>query len=195
MKLENLKIGLGITGSFCSFSRVESIIEELYNEGATTVIPIISNIVKTEKNRFYETDKFIDMLKQKSGNEIIDTIAKAEPIGPKKMLDVLVICPCTGNTAAKLAHSVIDTPVLMAAKSHLRIDRPVVIGISTNDGLGGSIKNIAELLNRKNIYFIPFNQDDHINKPKSLVLDYSKISDTVYSAMKSEQIQPIIYEK
>lgn len=132
------------------------------------------------------------MLEDSTGNTLIDTITKAEPIGPKNMLDVLIICPCTGNTLAKFANGITDSTVLMAAKSHIRNNKPVVIGISTNDGLGQNLKNIAELLNSKNTYFVPFNQDDYKIKPKSLVLDYTKIVDTLKYALDSQQIQPII---
>jgi dipicolinate synthase subunit B len=132
------------------------------------------------------------MLEENTKNILIDEITKAEPIGPKNMIDVLLICPCTGNTVAKLANGITDTPVLMAAKSHIRNNKPVVIGISTNDGLGQNLKNIAELLNSKSTYFVPFNQDDCINKPKSLALDYNKIIDTVKDALDNKQIQPII---
>lgn len=132
------------------------------------------------------------MLEDSTGNTLIDTITKAEPIGPKNMLDVLIICPCTGNTLAKFANGITDSTVLMAAKSHIRNNKPVVIGISTNDGLGQNLKNIAVLLNSKNTYFVPFNQDDYKIKPKSLALDYSQIIDTLKYALDSEQIQPII---
>jgi len=132
------------------------------------------------------------MVEENTEKTVIDEITTAEPIGPKNMLDILLICPCTGNTLAKLANGITDTPVLMAAKSHIRNNKPIVIGISTNDGLGQNLKNIAELLNSKSTYFVPFNQDDCINKPKSLVLDYNKIIDTVKYALDNKQIQPII---
>lgn len=190
LKLKNLKIGLGITGSFCNFSHVSDIINELKKEGAE-VIPIISNIVKTESTRFYENREFLDMVKRESGNEIIDSIVKAEPIGPKNLVDIILICPCTGNTIAKLNIGITDSPVLMAVKGHIRNNKPVVIGISTNDGLGQNAKNIFELLNTKNFYFVPFKQDSYQKKPKSLVLDYTKIIDTVNLALKGKQLQPL----
>lgn len=190
MRFEGLKVGLGITGSFCNFSKIESVIDNLNNEGIS-VFPIISNIVKTESTRFYDRDKFIDMLKQKSKNDIIDSIVKAEPIGPNDLIDLLLICPCTGNTIAKIANGITDTPVLMAVKSHIRNNKPVVIGISSNDALGQNAKNIGELLNIKNFYFVPFKQDNYEKKPKSLVLDYSKIIDTIDYALNGKQIQPI----
>ena len=132
------------------------------------------------------------MLEEETKNRVIDTIPKAEPIGPKNMVDVILICPCTGNTLAKLAHGITDTPVLMAVKSHIRNNKPVVIGVSTNDGLGMSLENIGKLLNTKNMYFVPFRQDDYISKPKSLVLDYNYIIDTLKFAINGKQIQPII---
>lgn len=135
------------------------------------------------------------MVEDSTGNALIDTITKAEPIGPKNMLDILLICPCTGNTMAKFANGITDSAVLMAAKSHIRNNKPIVIGISTNDGLGQNLKNIAELLNSKNTYFIPFNQDDYENKPKSLVLNYTKIIDTLKYALDNKQIQPVISSK
>ena len=191
MELKDKKVGLGITGSFCNFNKIQEIILDLKSQGAE-VIPIVSTISRDTTTRFYKRQEFIKMLEDNTGNKIIDTIVKAEPVGPKNMLDILIICPCTGNTVAKLSNGITDSPVLMAFKSHIRNNKPVVIGISTNDGLGQNLKNIAELLNSKNTYFVPFNQDDYINKPKSLVCDYNKIVDTVKYALDNKQIQPII---
>lgn len=192
MELKNLKIGLGISGSFCNFDRVKNIIQDLKEEGAE-VLPIVSDITKNESTRFYKKEEFIDMLEKTSKNKVIDSILKAEHIGPKNMTDLLIICPCTGNTLAKINNGIADTSLLMATKSHMRNNKPVVIGISTNDGLGKNFKNIAELINTKNIYFVPFNQDDYINKPKSLALDYNKIIETAKLALEGKQIQPVIY--
>ena len=179
MKLKNIKVGLGITGSFCNLKNLEEVILELKKEGAT-ILPIISYSIKGETNRFTKPKEFIQELKSLTGNSrIIDTITKAEPIGPKKLIDIMVIAPCTGNTISKMANAITDTPVLMAAKSHLRNDKPVLIGISTNDALGNGAKNIGILLNSKNIFFVPFRQDDYKNKPKSLVYDYTKITDSI----------------
>jgi dipicolinate synthase subunit B len=191
MELKDKKVGLGITGSFCNFNRVQEMIQNLKSEGAQ-VVPIISEIVKDTTTKFYKKDDFINMLEESTESVLIDTITKAEPIGPKNMLDILLICPCTGNTIAKLANGITDTAVLMAAKSHIRNNKPIVIGISTNDGLGQNLKNIAELLNSKNTYFVPFNQDDYNVKPKSLVLDYTKVIDTLKYALDNKQIEPII---
>lgn len=191
MKLEGIKIGLGITGSFCNFSETKNVISNLKNEGAD-VYPIISFSTKNLDTRFYKKDEYIKMLKQESKNNIIDTIQKAEPVGPKNLVDIILVCPCTGNSLAKLANGITDTPVLMAIKGHIRNNKPVVIGVSTNDGLGASLQNIAKLINTKNMYFVPFRQDDYISKPKSLVLDYNYIVDTVYGALHFKQIQPIL---
>ena len=194
MKLEGIKIGLGITGSFCNFSETKNVISNLMTEGAD-VYPIISFSTKNLDNRFYKKDEYIKMLKQESKNNIIDTIQKAEPVGPKNLVDIILVCPCTGNSLAKLANGITDTPVLMAIKGHIRNNKPVVIGVSTNDGLGASLQNIAKLINTKNMYFVPFRQDDYISKPKSLVLDYNYIVDTVYDALHFKQIQPILSKK
>jgi dipicolinic acid synthetase, B subunit len=191
MKLEGIKIGLGITGSFCNFSETKNVISNLKTEGAD-VYPIISFSTKNLDTRFYKKDEYIKMLKQESKNNIIDTIQKAEPVGPKNLVDIILVCPCTGNSLAKLANGITDTPVLMAIKGHIRNNKPVVIGVSTNDGLGASLQNIAKLINTKNMYFVPFRQDDYISKPKSLVLDYNYIVDTVYGALHFKQIQPIL---
>lgn len=191
MSLEYLKIGLGITGSFCNFSETKNVICDLKKENVD-VLPIISFTTRDYDTRFYKKSEYIKMLEEETKNSVIDTIPKAEPIGPKNMVDVILICPCTGNTLAKLAHGITDTPVLMAVKSHIRNNKPVVIGVSTNDGLGMSLENIGKLLNTKNMYFVPFRQDDYISKPKSLVLDYNYIIDTLKFAIKGKQIQPII---
>lgn len=194
MKLEGIKIGLGITGSFCNFSETKNVISNLKAEGAD-VYPIISFSTKNLDTRFYKKEEYIKMLKQESKNNIIDTIQKAEPVGPKNLVDIILVCPCTGNSLAKLANGITDTPVLMAIKGHIRNNKPVVIGVSTNDGLGASLQNIAKLINTKNMYFVPFRQDDYISKPKSLVLDYNYIVDTVYDALHFKQIQPILSKK
>lgn len=191
MKLERVKVGLGITGSFCNFCETKNVINSLVEAGVE-VLPIVSFMTKNLDTRFYKKNDYIKMLEAESKNKVIDTIQKAEPIGPKNLVDVLLICPCTGNSLAKLANGITDTPVLMATKGHLRNNKPVVIGVSTNDGLGASLQNIAKLINTKNIYFVPFRQDDYMAKPKSLVLDYTYIIDTVNLALQGKQIQPIL---
>ena len=192
MKLKNLTIGLAITGSFCNFNEIQEVIRTLKDEGTKKIIPILSKNAKKLDTRFYKAKDFIHMVESETGEKIIDTITKAEPIGPKNMVDIILVCPCTGNTLAKLANGITDTPVLMAIKGHIRNNKPVVIGISTNDGLGVSLKNIAELLNTKNMFFVPFRQDDYMSKPKSLILEYSKITDTISEAMNFKQIQPLL---
>ena len=190
--LKNLKIGLGITGSFCNFSKIKPEIDMLKESGVQEILPIVSYSVIEETNRFSSPEKIITMLKEETENEIIDTLSKAEPLGPKDMVDVLVIAPCTGNTLAKFAQGVTDTPVLMALKSHIRNNKPVVLGVSTNDGLGANGENITKLLNMKNIYLIPVKQDDPDKKPKSLVYDYTKMIDTIEQAMDNKQIEPVL---
>ena len=192
--LKNLKIGLGITGSFCNFSKIKPEIDMLKESGVQGILPIVSYSVIEETNRFSSPEKIITMLKEETENEIIDTLSKAEPLGPKDMVDVLVIAPCTGNTLAKFAQGVTDTPVLMALKSHIRNNKPVVLGVSTNDGLGANGENITKLLNMKNIYLIPFKQDDPDKKPKSLVYDYTKMIDTIEQAMDNKQIEPVLLQ-
>ncbi|MBR1883372.1 MAG: dipicolinate synthase subunit B [Clostridia bacterium] len=191
MNLNNLNVGLAITGSFCNFSNIKNLIHDLKKEGAN-VTAIISETAKDTSTRFYEAEEFYKMLEVETGRDVIDSIVLAEPIGPKDMLDVLLICPCTGNTMAKLNLGIIDTTVLMAAKSILRKNKPVVIGVSSNDAMGANFKNLAELMNTKNIYFVPFGQDDCIKKPKSLVLKYSMVVSTIKEALENKQIQPVL---
>lgn len=187
--LENIKIGLAITGSFCNYPKVQKLIQDLKKEKAERIIPIISKVYDT---RFYEGEQFIKMLKEETKEEIVDTIVKAESIGPKNMVDIILVVPCTGNTIAKLANGITDTPVTMAVKSHIRNNKPVLIGVSTNDGLGVNLKNIGILLETKNYYFVPFRQDDFVNKPKSLVLDYKKVIESAKLALDKKQIEPLL---
>ena len=191
MLLKDIKVGLGITGSFCNFGKLEKIINRLKEEGAI-VYPIASYNVLKEENRFSTPKKIKEELEHLTENEIIDTISKAEPIGPKSLIDIMVILPCTGNTIAKLAQGITDTPVLMATKSHLRNNKAVVIAVSTNDALSGNASNIGMLLNRKNYYFVPFSQDDSKTKPFSMVFNEEKVVDTICLALEGKQIQPII---
>ncbi len=192
MDLNNIKIGFAITGSCCNFNETKRVLEELKNAGAKEIIPIVSFATKSMDTRFYKANEYIKMVEETTKNKVIDTIPKAEPVGPKNMVDIIVVCPCTGNTLAKLANGITDTPVLMAIKGHIRNNKPVVIGVSTNDGLGVSLKNIGSVLNTKNMYFIPFRQDDCVSKPKSLVLDYTYVVDTIKKALRGEQIQPLL---
>ena len=185
-----MNIGFALCGSYCTFSKIFPVMEDLARENR--LVPIFSDNVQKTGSRFGEPAQFYKKAFQITGIEPICTIADAEPIGPKKLLDALIIAPCTGNTLAKLAHSIADTPVTMAAKSHLRNGRPVIIAVSTNDGLGGAAENIGRLLARKNYYFVPFGQDDPQNKPTSLVAHFDKIPETVELALKGTQIQPIL---
>ncbi len=185
-----MNIGFALCGSFCTYDRVFPVMELLAREH--TLIPIFSEASFAVDSRFGTAAEHFETVRKICGREPIHTIAGAEPIGPKKLLDILVIAPCTGNTLAKLAHSIADTPVTMAAKSHLRNDRPVVVAVSTNDALAGAAENIGKLLGRKNYYFVPFRQDDPMKKPTSMVADFDKIPETIESAHRGVQIQPIL---
>ena len=185
-----MNIGFALCGSFCTYDRVFPVMELLAREH--TLIPIFSEASFAVDSRFGTAAEHFETVRKICGREPIHTIAGAEPIGPKKLLDVLVISPCTGNTLAKLAHSIADTPVTMAAKSHLRNGRPVVVAVSTNDALAGAAENIGKLLGRKNYYFVPFGQDNAIQKPCSLVADFTKISETVEAALRGQQLQPLL---
>ena len=159
------------------------------------VMPIMSENASSTDSRFGKAEDFKTSLGTMTGRKVVDTIAKAEPIGPKELLDVLIIVPCTGNTIAKLAAGITDSAVTMAAKAHLRNGRPVVIAVSTNDALAGNAKNLGELLARKNYFFVPFYQDDPIKKPTSLVADFDMIESTVEAAMAGKQLQPLVLQK
>ena len=185
-----MKIGFAMCGSFCTFSKVFPMMEQLAKEH--TVYPIFSTVSASMDSRFGKASDFIARAREICGRDVIQTISAAEPIGPKKLLDVLVIAPCTGNTLAKLSHSIADTPVTMAAKSHLRNGRPVVVAVSTNDGLAGAAENIGKLLARKHYYFVPFGQDDATQKPTSLVADFTRIPEALKAALEGRQLQPVL---
>ena len=185
-----MTIGFALTGSFCTFDAVLSVLEELQNH--YDIVPILSQNSSTIDSRFGTAQEHLQRITAICGTLPLTTIAQVEPIGPKKLLDALVIAPCTGNTLAKLSHSIADTPVTMAAKSHLRNGKPVIVAISTNDALAGSAENIGRLLARKNYYFVPFRQDDPQKKPTSIVADFSQIPATVEAALSGKQIQPIL---
>ena len=185
-----MNIGFALCGSFCTYSKIFPIMEKLAQEHR--VIPIFSDNAATVDSRFGTAQEHIRLAAEICGRLPIHTIEAAEPIGPKKLLDILLIAPCTGNTLAKLAHSIADGPVTMAAKSHLRNGRPVLIAPSSNDALAGAAENIGKLLNRKNIYFVPFGQDDPINKPTSMVADFTKIPAALEAALSGQQLQPIL---
>ncbi|MEA5095392.1 MAG: dipicolinate synthase subunit B [Sedimentibacter saalensis] len=191
MSIEGLKIGFALTGSFCNFSNVFPVIKDLASKGAD-IYPIISHSVDAYDTRFGTAQEWKNKLKEITGKEIIKSIVDAEPIGPKLKLDVLVVAPCTGNTTAKLANAITDTSVTMACKAHLRNQRPLVLAIATNDGLGANAKNIGLLLNTRNIYFVPFGQDDAANKPNSLIAKFDMIEETIEAAILGERYQPIL---
>ena len=185
-----MNIGFAICGSFCTFDKVFPVMEEL--SASHTVIPIFSDASYTTDSRFGTHSEHIQQAEKICGKQVLNTIAQVEPFGPKKLLDALIIAPCTGNTLAKLAHSIADGPVTMAAKSHLRNGRPVIIAVSTNDALAGAAENIGKLLARKNYYFVPFGQDDPVKKPTSMVADFSQIPAVLEAAMEGRQLQPIL---
>jgi len=184
-------VGFAMCGSFCTFSKAIEQMKILKEMGAN-VLPIMSFNAYTTDTRFGKSSDIIKSVEEIAENQIIHTISDAEPIGPKEMCDVLLISPCTGNTLGKLSSGITDTPVTMAAKSHLRINRPVVLCIATNDGLGASAVNIGRLLNTKNIFFVPFSQDDPVKKPNSLVSHFSLIPKALENALKKTQLQPVI---
>lgn len=191
LNLKDKKIGFVLTGSFCTFSKTIPKMEELIEKGAE-VIPIMSFNSYNLDTKFGKAQDFINEIEEITGKKIIHTIQEAEPIGPKRLTDIMVVAPCSGNTMAKLACDIIDTPATMAVKSHLRNNLSVVIAPSTNNGLSGNAKNIGILLNRKHYYFVPFRQDNPITKPRSIVFDSEYIVKTIESALEDEQIEPIL---
>lgn len=188
-----MTVGFAVCGSFCTFERVFPVMEALAKEH--TVVPIFSPAAHTVNSRFGTAASHIQRATQICGTSPLHTIQEVEPIGPKKLLDALVIAPCTGNTLAKLAHGIADTAVTMAAKSHLRNARPVIVAISTNDALAGAAENIGRLLVRKHYYFVPFGQDDAFQKPTSLVADFDRIPQTLALALEGKQLQPLLLGK
>lgn len=191
MDLKGKTIGFAMTGSFCTFSRVMRELERLATTGAD-IIPIMSETAYGTDTRFGSCNEFRNRMEMISGSAIIKSVKEAEPIGPKSYLDLLIVAPCTGNTLAKMASGVTDSSVSMAAKAHLRNQKPVLVAVSTNDGLANAAKNIGVLLNYKNVYFVPFGQDDCIKKPTSLVADMIKIIPAAELALEGKQLQPIL---
>ena len=189
--LDNKNIGIGITGSYCTYKKVFNELKRL-SEANTNLYTIFSDNASKTDSRFGNHKEFLNLAKELSNKEPITTITDAEPIGPKSMFDVLVIAPCTGNTLSKLANGISDTPVLMACKAHLRNNKPLVICLSTNDALRMNLKNIGILLNTKNIYFVPFGMDDYISKPNSMTAHVDLLQDTIVKALQGRQIQPVI---
>ena len=189
--MEQLKLGFAFCGSFCTLSQGLDVLEQAAAR-YTPIVPIVSERVAATDTRFGNAHDFMREMERICGRRVISTVEQAEPIGPKALLDVLVICPCTGNTLAKLAHGITDSSVTMAAKAHLRNGRPLVIALSTNDGLSAAAPNLGTLLARKNVYFVPFGQDDPIGKPASLVADFSQIPAAAQAALEGRQLQPIL---
>ncbi len=188
--MSKIRVGVAMCGSYCTFQKAMEAIERL--SGVYDVTPIMSERSAATDTRFGKAEAFRERLRAMTGHELITTVREAEPIGPKKLLDVLIILPCTGNTLAKLANGVTDSSVTMAAKAHLRNGRPVVVAVSTNDALSGNAKNIGELMARKNFYFVPFRQDDPAEKPASLLADFGLVERTVEEALQGRQLQPVL---
>ena len=189
--MKDIRVGFAMCGSFCTHKQVLSELEKLCGQ-YSEITPILSEACRSTDTRFGKAEDLRVAVERLTGHQAVDSIPTAEPIGPKALLDVLVIAPCTGNTLAKLAGGITDTAVTMAAKAHLRNGRPVVIAMASNDGLAAGARNIGELLVRKNYYFVPFGQDNARAKPSSLVADFSKIPETVEAALRGEQIQPLL---
>lgn len=191
--MHGLKIGVALCGSFCTFKKAFEAAAELKKMGAE-IIPVMSFNAASISSRFGAAEENLAVFEKIAGRKAILTIEDAEPIGPKKMTDIMLLPNCTGNTLAKLAMSITDTPVTMAVKSHLRGNRPVVVNAATNDALSGSAKNIGALMNLRNYYFVPLRQDDFAKKPTSVVGDFSLIPDTIIAALSGRQIQPVLRE-
>ncbi len=189
--MDNIKVGYAFCGSFCTLSQSLKALKELKRD-FNDITPIMSQITYSTDTRFFKADDFKAQVEEICGKKIIHTIDGAEPIGPKNLLDIIIVSPCTGNTLAKCALGITDTPVTMAVKAHLRNNKPVVLAIATNDALGASAKNIGLLHNTKNIYFVPYGQDDPHSKNNSLVCKFDLLKDTVNEALKEKQLQPII---
>ncbi|MCL2571636.1 MAG: dipicolinate synthase subunit B [Defluviitaleaceae bacterium] len=189
--MKNKRIGVALTGSFCTLDTSFEIIQMLIDEGSD-VTAIISDSVNTTDTIFGKAENIKNKLTQLTGKPIIKSITDAEPIGPKQLLDILVVIPATGNTIAKIALGITDTPVAMAVKAHLRNGRPVVLGLASNDALGNGAKNIGQLLVMRNIYFVPFGQDHPHGKPRSMVFKKEYVTDTIAEALKGRQLQPIL---
>ncbi len=189
--MKDITLGYAITGSFCTIKESVKALKTLSQQNIK-ILPILSEIVTATDTRFGKAEDLIREVEEICQNKIINNIAAAEPIGPKNLLDILVVAPATGNTLAKNALGITDSAVTMAIKAHLRNNKPVVFGIATNDALGASAKNIGLLQNTKNIFFVPYKQDDPHSKNNSLICDFSLIPKTVELALKGEQLQPII---
>ena len=194
MNWSGITVGYALSGSHCTFAEVMPEIKRFVDAGAN-VVPIVSNTLMTTDTRFGKSEDWQTQLKAITGNELISTIVQAEPLGPSKLLDVLVIAPCTGNTTSRLANAITDSAVLMAAKAQMRNGRPIVLAISTNDGLGLNAANIAKLLVAKHIYFVPFGQDNPVQKPNSLVARMDLVLEACEAALAGKQLQPLLIER
>lgn len=194
MRLQGKTIGYALAGSHCTLERALDPMVRLKEEGAD-IVPVISQTVATVTTRFGTPEQWISGVREVTGKEPMKTIPEVEPMGPKKLVDALVICPCTGNTLARLANALTDSPVLMAAKATLRNRRPVVLAIATNDALGLNGRNLGTLLNTKNVYFVPFGQDNPRIKPNSVESDLTRLVDTVCEALEGRQLQPLLIER
>ncbi len=190
--MNKINIGFAMTGSFCTFAKALEQAEKLAEDEKWNIYPILSENSYTMDSRFGTARSTIEKLEALSGKEVIHRIVDAEPIGPKKLLDVLVVAPCTSNTLAKIANGVNDTPVTMAVKSHIRNERPVVLAVSTNDALAAAGRNIGQLMGQRNIFFVPMAQDDPKGKPRSVVADFGQLIPAVEAALEGRQIQPIL---
>ncbi len=190
-ELTNARVGCAMTGSFCTFKAVFEAWRALAATGAE-LVPIMSFNAASVDTRFYPAEESRSVFREITGREPLTQLAEVEPIGPKKLLDALVVAPCTGNTLAKLANGIADTPVTLAVKSHLRNGRPVVIAVSSNDALAQNARNVGQLLGMKHVFFVPFGQDDAVGKPNSLVARFDMIPDCVREALKERQIQPLL---
>ncbi|MBQ1962046.1 MAG: dipicolinate synthase subunit B [Clostridia bacterium] len=189
--MKNITVGYALCGSFCTLSHSLNVLEEL-SRYDINILPIMSQIVYSTDTRFGKADDIIKRVEMICGNSVIHTIAAAEPIGPKNLLDAIIVCPCTGNTASKIALGITDTPVTMAVKAHLRNNKPVILGLASNDALGATAKNIGLLHNTKNIYFVPYRQDDPLSKNNSLVCDFSLTVPTLQAALAGKQLEPVV---
>lgn len=186
-----IQLGFAISGSFCTFQKTLELLNELSKKNFN-IVPIFSEHSSQWDTRFQKADVFVTKVKEITKHPGIFTVSEAEPIGPKGYLDALVIAPCTGNTLAKLCHGITDTTVLMAAKAHLRNEKPLIIAVSTNDALGMNFKNLGQLMNMKNVYFVPFGQDNYQKKPNSMIAHYDFVEETILCALKGKQLQPVI---
>jgi dipicolinate synthase subunit B len=191
MNLEGKRIGFALTGSHCNLEPVVPAMEELVRRGAN-VVPILSEAVAGSDTRFGPASHWRAEVERISGHKALGSIVEVEPIGPQRLLDALVICPCTGNTMAKIASAITDSVVTMAAKAHLRNGRPLVIAVSTNDGLGLNARNLGVLLASRHVYFVPFGQDNPDAKPNSIIADFARVAETVEAALEGKQLQPLL---